>query len=215
MKRSNAEIIREYGPFAGVDNVGGVTYDGEHVWFAAGDTLAAFDPASGEASRSIDVAAHAGTAFDGQHLFQIAETASRRSTRRPAACSPPSRRRALAATPDSRGPRARSGSDNIATARSIRSIPTQGRFFAPSRATVLSPASPGSTANSGTAPGKATKAMCDTSTPHRRSARKPQMPAGVGVSGLESDGGDRFFCGGGRSGKVTAIRRPKTRISSG
>ena len=68
-----AEIVREYGPFPGVDHVHGVTFDGQHVWFAAGDTLKAFDPASGKTLRSIDVAAHAGTAFDGQHLFQIAE----------------------------------------------------------------------------------------------------------------------------------------------
>src|ERR1700732_3355237 len=73
MKRSAAEIIREYGPFPGADNVHGVTYDGQHVWFAAGDTLNALDPASGKVLRSIDVAAHAGTAFDGQYLFQIAE----------------------------------------------------------------------------------------------------------------------------------------------
>src|SRR6202140_5025924 len=73
MKRSAAEIVREYGPFAGVDNVHGVTYDGQHVWFAAGDKLNAFDPPSGKSLRSIDVAPHAGTAFDGQHLFQIAE----------------------------------------------------------------------------------------------------------------------------------------------
>src|ERR1700743_2462309 len=73
MKRSAAEIIREYGPFPGVDQVAGVTYDGPHVWIAAGDKLHAFDPASGDTQRSIDVAAHAGTAFDGQHLFQIAE----------------------------------------------------------------------------------------------------------------------------------------------
>jgi len=36
-----------------------------------------------------------------------------------------------------------------------------------------------------------------------------EMPPGVTVSGLESDGGDRFFCGGGSSGKVRAVRRPK------
>jgi glutamine cyclotransferase len=35
------------------------------------------------------------------------------------------------------------------------------------------------------------------------------MPSGAGVSGLESDGGDQFFCGGGSSGKVRAVRRPK------
>src|SRR3954469_14776252 len=73
MRKSNAEILREYGPFPGVRNVGGVTYDGQQVWFAAGDALKAFDPASGETVRSIDVAAHAGTAFDGVHLYQLAE----------------------------------------------------------------------------------------------------------------------------------------------
>ena len=73
MKRSAAEILREYGPFPGVDHVHGVTFDGQHVWFATGDKLNALDPASGKVLRSIDVAAHAGTAFDGRHLFQIAE----------------------------------------------------------------------------------------------------------------------------------------------
>src|SRR5262245_53558464 len=71
MPRKNAEILREYGPFP--NHVGGVTYDGQRVWFAGGDTLSAFDPESGNTVRSIDVAAHAGTAFDGTHLFQIAE----------------------------------------------------------------------------------------------------------------------------------------------
>src|SRR4030095_15588814 len=72
MRRAAAEVVREYGPFPGVDQVHGVTYDGRHVWFAAGDELTAFDPASGKTLRSIDVIADAGTAFDGQHLFQIA-----------------------------------------------------------------------------------------------------------------------------------------------
>src|ERR1700722_12799145 len=73
MKGSAAKIVREYGPFPGVDRVNGVTYDGQQVWFASGDKLTAFDPASGKTLRSIDVAAHAGTAFDGRHLFQLAE----------------------------------------------------------------------------------------------------------------------------------------------
>src|SRR5215470_19937842 len=73
MKRSAAEIIREYGPFPGVAHVHGVTFDGRRVWFAAGDKLHAFDPASGKTLRSIAVAAHAGTAFDGRHLYQIAD----------------------------------------------------------------------------------------------------------------------------------------------
>src|SRR5262249_40768478 len=73
MKQSAAEIVREYGPFPGVERVNGVTHDGRQVWFASGDKLNALDPASGQTSRTIDVASHAGTAFDGQHLFQIAE----------------------------------------------------------------------------------------------------------------------------------------------
>src|SRR6185312_11663804 len=73
MKRSPADIVREYGPFAGVEQVAGVTYDGEQVWFASGDKLNAFDPACGTTVRSLDVAAHAGTAFDGEYLFQLAE----------------------------------------------------------------------------------------------------------------------------------------------
>src|SRR3954454_17448214 len=72
MSRSTAEIVREYGPFKGADSVHGVTFDGQSVWFAAGDKLIAFDPASGKTLRSIDVAADAGTAFDGRHLFQLA-----------------------------------------------------------------------------------------------------------------------------------------------
>ena len=64
MKRSSAEIIREYGPFPGVDRVGGVTYDGKQVWIAAGDKLNALEPASGKTVRSIDAAAHAG--YDGK-----------------------------------------------------------------------------------------------------------------------------------------------------
>src|ERR687887_544936 len=72
MRRSAAEIVREYGPFPGVDSVHGVTYDGQHVWFATGDRLNAFDPASGKMLRTIAVAADAGTAFDGKHLFQLA-----------------------------------------------------------------------------------------------------------------------------------------------
>ena len=72
MVRATAEIVHEYGPFPGVDQVHGVTYDGQRVWFASGDRLIAFDPASGETLRSIDAVAQSGTTFDGQHLYQIA-----------------------------------------------------------------------------------------------------------------------------------------------
>jgi outer membrane protein assembly factor BamB len=67
-----AEIVREYGPFPGAPHVRGVTFDGRLIWFAEGQKLCAFDPASGELVRTLDVAGNAGTAFDGRHLFQIA-----------------------------------------------------------------------------------------------------------------------------------------------
>lgn len=62
MRRSAAEIERQYGPFPGVDHVHGVTYDGRrvtddgrHVRFASGDKLNALDPHSGKTLRTIDV----------------------------------------------------------------------------------------------------------------------------------------------------------------
>ena len=67
-----AEIVREYGPFAGADNIAGVTHDGRRVWAATGAKLVAFDPASGQVARTLDRAGDAGTAFDGKHLYQIA-----------------------------------------------------------------------------------------------------------------------------------------------
>src|SRR5258706_12699506 len=73
IKTSPAEIIREYGPFDGVENVAGVTFDGENVWYAAGSTINAFDPESGKQVRTLDVAGDAGTAFDGRYIYQIAE----------------------------------------------------------------------------------------------------------------------------------------------
>src|SRR5262245_11134906 len=73
MRRSTAEILEELGPFPNVDQVHGVTWDGRHIWFAAGNQVNALDPSNGKILRSIDVTADAGTTFDGKHLFQIAE----------------------------------------------------------------------------------------------------------------------------------------------
>src|SRR5580692_3555366 len=158
MKRSAAKIVREYGPFPGVDRVNGVTYDGRHVWFAAGDKLHAFDPASGKTLRSIDVTANAGTAFDGRHLYQLAGDRIQKidpQTGRVLATIP-----APAVTRGSRGPKGRCGLRSIGTGRSIKSILRPGRFFARSSPTGSSPGSPGSTESCGTPPGKVTRAIC-------------------------------------------------------
>jgi len=159
MSRSAAKIVREYGPFPGIDHVHGVTYDGRNVWFAAGDALNAFDPASGETVRSINVTAHAGTAFDGQHLFQLAADRIQKID--------PKTGRVLATIP---APGC-GGDSGLAWAegtlwvgqyrdRKIHQVdPETGRFFARSSPTASLPGLPGSTESSGTVPGKATRAI--------------------------------------------------------
>ena len=135
MRQSPADIVREYGPFPGVDQVHGVSYDGQHVWFASGDTLHALDPENGQVLRSIDVAAHAGTAYDGKHLYQLAEDRIQKID--------PESGRVLATIPspghgadsDWRGPRAPSGSGSTVTGRFIRSIPRRARSCARSSRT--------------------------------------------------------------------------------
>ena len=209
MKRSVAEIIREYGPFAGVDHVHGVTFDGHDVWFAAGDTLRALNPASGETVRSIDVAADAGTAFDGQHLFQLADDRIQKID--------PTTGQVLATIPAPAG-----GGSGLAWAEGTLWV---GQYrdrkihqVDPRTGTILRTIESNRFVTGvtwvdgelwhGTWEG-------DESDLRRVDPRTGEvlerldMPAGVGVSGLESDGGDRFFCGGGRSGKLRAVRRPK------
>src|SRR5216117_3401871 len=210
MSRSTAEIIREYGPFPGVDNVGGVTYDGQNVWFAAGDKLTAFDPASGKTLRSIDVPAHAGTAFDGRHLFQIAEDRIRKID--------PQTGRVLATIPAPGG----GGDSGLAWAegslwvgqyreRKIHQVDPQTgavlRTIASSRFVTGVTWIDGELWHGTWEVDQSELRQVDPQT--GEVLESIEMPPGVGVSGLESDGGDQFFCGGGRSGKVRAVRRPR------
>ena len=44
---------------------------------------------------------------------------------------------------------------------------------------------------------------------------KLDMPPDAAVSGLESDGGERFFCGGASSGRIRAVRRPRRGSAAG
>jgi outer membrane protein assembly factor BamB len=210
MKRSAAEIVREYGPFAGVDRVNGVTYDGQHVWLAAGDRLHALDPESGQTVRSIEVASHAGTAFDGQHLFQIAEDRIHKID--------PKTGRVLATIPAPGG----GGDSGMAwaegslwvgqhRARKIHQIdPETGAILRTieSNRVVTGVTWVDGELWHGTWEGDESDVRrIDPQTGEVK--ERLEMPPGTGVSGLESDGGERFFCGGGGSGKVRAVRRPK------
>ena len=210
MKRSKAEILREYGPFPGVDAVHGVTYDGQNVWFAVGDKLNALNPASGEIRRSIDVAAHAGTAFDGRHLFQIAEDRIQRVD--------PQTGNVLATIPAPGG----GAVSGLAWAEGALWV---GQYrerkihqVDPLTGTILRTiASDRFVTGVSWVDGELWHATWEGDESELRRL-DPQtgevlesldMPSGTYVSGLESDGGDRFFCGGGRSGRLRAIRRPK------
>lgn len=211
MNKSAAKILREYGPFPGVNNVGGVTYDGQHVWLAVGDKLNALDPASGKTLRSIDVAAQAGTAFDGQHLFQIADDRIQKIDLKTG--------RVLASIP---APAGAGGDSGLAWAegtlwvgqhrdRKIRQIdPQTGAIL---RTIESNRHVTGVTWVDGDLWHGTWED--DASELRRVDPRSGEvlevleMPPGVGVSGLESDGGDQFFCGGGNSGKVRAVRRPR------
>jgi glutamine cyclotransferase len=209
MSQSTAEIVREYGPFPGVDHVHGVTYDGEHVWIAAGDALKAFDPASGKTLRSIDVTANAGTAFDGQHLFQLAGDCIQKID--------PKTGGVLTTIPAPGG-----GCSGLAWAegtlwvgqyrdRKIHQIdPETGAILRTleSNRFVTGVTWIDGELWHGTSEGNESDLRrIDPGT--GEVLEKMEMPPGVVVSGLESDGGDRLFCGGGRSGKVKVVRRPK------
>jgi outer membrane protein assembly factor BamB len=205
-----AEIVREYGPFAGVRNVGGVSYDGRHVWFAAGTTMQAFDPDSGVVERTLDVVADAGTAFDGTYLYQLADAVIQKIDQQTGR---------VVSTLPAPG----QGRDSGLTwaegtlwvgqyrDRTITQIdPVDGRVL---RTIQSNRFVTGVTFVDGELwhatwegdAGDVRRVDPDSGAVLDRL----ELPPGVFVSGLESDGGDRFFCGGGESGKIRVVRRPR------
>jgi glutamine cyclotransferase len=205
-----AEVVREYGPFPGVDEVHGVTYDGSRVWFGAGDAMLALDPDSGKVLRSIAVTARAGTAFDGRHLFQLAGDRIQKID--------PETGRVLATFPVPGGGHAsglawaegtlwvgqyqerRIHQVDLETGATLRTIEAN-RFV--TGVTWVD----GDLWHGTWEAGESELRRVDPET--GEVLETLVMPAGVRVSGLECDGGDRFFCGGGPSGKIRAVRRPR------
>jgi glutamine cyclotransferase len=210
MKTPTAEVLREYGPFPETDGVHGVSYDGENVWFASGDKLNALDPKSGKTVRAIAVAAHAGTAFDGEHLFQIAESRIQKID--------PRSGRVLGSIP---APGA-GGDSGLTWAegtlwvgeyrnRRIHQVdPQTGKVL---RTIESNRFVTGVTWVDGElwhATWEGDESELRRVDPKSGAVlEKLAMPAGMNISGLESDGKDRFYCGGGKSGKLRAVRRPK------
>lgn len=210
MKHAAAEILREYGPFPEVEGVHGVSFDGERVWFASGDRLNALDPETGEIVGALAVAADAGTAFDGTHLFQIAESVIRKIDRRTGAV--------LGEIPAP----GNGGDSGLAWAEGTLWVGEhRGRRIHqvdPETGAVLRTIESDRFVTGVTwADGELWHGTWQDEASDLRRVdpetgevlERLEMPAGTGVSGLESDRSGRFFCGGGRSGKIRAIRRPE------
>jgi glutamine cyclotransferase len=210
MKRAAAEIIREYGPFEGVEKVAGVTYDGHQVWFATGNKIGALDPASGKMLRAIDAASHAGTAFDGRHLFQIAEDRIQKID--------PATGQVLSTIP---APGA-GGDSGLAWAEGTLWVGVYRERkihqIDPDTGTILRTIESKRFVTGVTwVDGELWHATWegDESDLRRIDPKTGEvldrldMPPGTGVSGLESNGCDAFYCGGGNSGKIRAVRRPR------
>jgi len=210
MKHTAADIVREYGPFPGVDAVHGVSFDGHQLWFATGDRLQALDPQSGEILGALEVAAQAGTAFDGEHLFQIAEGRIHRID--------PATGVVLGSIP-APGAGAASGlawaegSLWVGQYSSRRIHQVDPETGAVNRTIESDRFVTGVTWVDGELwHGTWQDKHSDVRRIDPSSGEvleRLDMPAGTGVSGLESDGGDHFFCGSGNGGTVRVVARPR------
>lgn len=208
MKTKPAQIIREYGPFDAHPSVHGVSFDGQQLWFASGDHLNAVDPDSGQIQRSLDVQAHAGTAFDGHYLYQICERLIQKVD--------PATGAVLSTIPTPEGGASgltwAEGSLWIGQHRSRRI-----HRLDPGTGKILSTIESNRFVTGVTwVDGELWHATWENEQSELRQVDPRtgevleclEMPAGVVVSGLESGGPDRFFCGGGSSGKIRTVRRP-------
>jgi len=211
-----AEIVREYGPFDGAEKIAGVTRDGERIWAATGTRLIAFDPESGQPTRALDRACDAGTAFDGTHLYQIAEQRIDKID--------PATGEVLATIPapghgfDS-GLTWAEGSLWVGQYRD-RKI----HQIDPQTGTVIRTIETNRFVTGVTwVDGELWHGTWENEASEIRRI-DPQsgamiesvaMPPGMAVSGLESDGAGLFYCGGGSSGKVRVVRRPARASNTG
>lgn len=211
MKPAAAEILREYGPFSEVESVHGVAFDGRQVWFASGERLNALDPDSGRIVGTLPVAADAGTAFDGKHLFQIAGEVIQKID--------PATGAVLGRIPLP----GKGGSSGLAWAEGTLWV---GRYrereihqLDPDTGAVLRTLASDRFVTGVTwVEGELWHGTWqDEASDVRRIdpetgevLQRLEMPPGTAVSGLEADQGDRLFCGGGNSGKLRAIRRPRS-----
>lgn len=211
MKTKAAEVMQEFGPIPGAERINGVTYDGHHVWIATGEKLTALDPDSGAPLRSIEIAAHAGTAYDGRYLYQLADERIQKID--------PESGQVLSTIPGPPG-----GGSGMAWGegtlwvgqyrnRKIHQLnPETGAILRTleSNRFVTGVSWLGNELWHATWEGEQSDLRhIDART--GEVIEQLDMPAGVPVSGLESDGKDRFFCGGAMTGTLRVVSRGSRR----
>ncbi|SFL88958.1 PQQ-binding-like beta-propeller repeat protein [Variovorax sp. OV329] len=205
-----AEIVREYGPFEGSTKVNGVTHDGQRVWAATGPTLVAFDPKSGKTERTLPCVGDAGTAFDGRHLYQIAEARIDKID--------PATGQVLHSIPapgkgNDSGLTWAEGSLWVGQYRDRKIHQIDPQTGEVKRTIESNRFVTGVTWVDGElwhATWEGEQSDIRHIDPDSGAVlERLEMPPGMGVSGLESDGADLFYAGGGNSGKVRAVRRPQ------
>lgn len=187
--------------------VHGVSFDGEHVWAATGESMQSFDPGTGRQVRSLDIPAHAGTAFDGRHLFQIADAVIQKID--------PSSGKIIATLPapgagkDS-GLAWADGSLWVGQYRDRQIVQIDAETGAVQRIIQCDRLVTGVTWVDGelwhgfSNDGEGGLVHID---PANGNALETLEMPHMSVSGVESDGDDRFFCGGGNSGLVRIVSR--------
>jgi len=209
-KTQPAEVLREFGPFPGIDQIHGVTCDGTHVWFARGEGLVALDPASGAIVRQLALTAEAGTAFDGKYLWQLADDRIQKVD--------PQSGKVIATIPAPA-----QGRDSGLTwaegtlwvgeyrARKIHQINAE------TSAILRTIESDRFVTGVSWLNGELWHATLEDERSEIRQVapetgevlERLELPAGVKVSGLEADRSGVFYCGGTSSGKVRVVRKPK------
>ena len=208
-KPQQAEILREYGPYPGITQVAGVTFDGAHVWFARGEAIVALEPQSGKVVRELPVPGDAGTAFDGKFLWQLADGRIHKVD--------PRSGKVVASIPaPSQGDSGLTWAEGTLwvgeyRARKIRQIDAKTGAVLRTIETdrfVTGVSWVNGELWHGTWEGEESD-IRRINPDNGEVLEKLEMPRGTGVSGLEADGAAGvFYCGGGETGKLRAVRKP-------
>lgn len=207
LQKKKAEILAEY-TFRGIEQVHGVTHDGQNAWIAVGDRLQAVAP-DGALGRAISVRAQAGSAFDGRHFYQIAAGKIQKVD--------PTTGAVVAIVPappdaDYAGLTWAEGAlwvGQYQGRRILKVDPETGRVLRTVRSDRLVTGVTFADGELWHGATEAEQAELRRVEPTSGEVLEALVMPDAFVSGLEYDGNDRFYVGGGKSGRLRVVRRPR------